>query len=148
MNLDQKVLSYELSQKLDNEGVEFEETQFYWCKTKNEEWEVRETEKHDSECFSTRIPCVPAPLLVEMLEVLPAVIEKTSDNGIAIYEFTLQRDSLKNSMVFYFYDAEDPIDSSYIGDFEEPNSANACGKMLLHLLENGHITLEDINTNL
>jgi hypothetical protein len=142
MTLDQKVLSYELSKKLDEKGIVLD-TEFYWAEFYNKSSNVPDEQlsqlvhDHEKEEFEERpylkdVVFYPAPLLVEMLEVIERLIKAGKIQQIDI---TL-REERKEIYVFY---------GEYEREAEGETIIEKTAQTILHLLENGHITLEDIN---
>lgn len=127
MQLDQKVLSYDLSKKLVEKGIVLD-TEFCYDLADGALGETKYAKDEDDGFGETGY--TPAPLLVEMLEVLPAFTD---------YGYLGLMKGQSNWECQYITYGDPQI------VFYGLNPTNACGKMLLHLLENGHITLEDIN---
>lgn len=133
MQLDQKVLSYELSKKLVEKGIVLD-TEFYWWESETDSKVLHKNDK-DNYLPGMSGQVAPAPLLVEMLEVIERLIKADKIQQIDI---TLREERKE---IYYFY-------GEYEREAEGETVIEKTAQTLLHLLENGHITLEDINTNL
>lgn len=161
-NLDQKVLSCELSKKLVEKGIVLD-TEFYWVDTRKS-WKahnqnekgvfvpfeglvvgdyelelVQKTDHYPNEGYNDSKP-LPAPLLVEMLDVLPVYILVKQVHTLEEKQYWLQFEKAE-----YGYIASYTSRGHHIGLFTGKNLNESAFQTLLHLLENGHITLEDIN---
>ena len=136
MPIENKVASRELSEKLVKAGVRLE-TEFVWLKTgSGGNWKIY----HREDLPKGGITCrgiLPAPLLCELLEILPHIINddyylqisKHSDGKFFIGYVTPEHCAI------YTYDTE-----KYFGA-----SLEDCAVLLLiWLLEKGHIKTENV----
>ena len=127
MTLEQQVTSVEISKKLKELEVK-QESLFWWVEFKSfpvKYWQIVDEDDKKHLNFPERT--ISAFTVAELLELLPA---STS---------VLKRTDFPTNKIPRYY--AEVFDTHYVEIYDK-NPANACAKLLIHLLENKLITLK------
>lgn len=134
MNLEQQVISLELSRRLNELGIK-QESLFYW-------YGYSEKDKSASICYTKgKIidnDCYSAFTASELLDLLPTDVCVTDENGSS-WHYQLWVIKTRHGYVVTYYSSDD--NSTEEWQEENDTLANCLAKMLIKVTENGFLKL-------
>jgi len=144
MNIEEHVLSKELARNLWDKGVKVEDSAFVWYEetpiNKDYNGVLTRTELDTTEFYGyikkRNVPyaMLPAPMLSELLNLMPEPIEHKNINDMSSWRLTYLNVESLNEYTFAYYTHSKILFVSG----EDPKAVDAVSKTLLWLIDNGY----------